>query len=146
MIDIDKFKHFNDAFGHDGGDAVLGALGAFLQKHVRGSDIPCRWGGDEFILILSPTTTEGARQRAEKIRQDVMLLNVSLAGRDLGQITLSQGVAIYPDDAAEAESILKAADVALFRAKEAGRNRVAMFASASASAPDSDESVELKIG
>jgi diguanylate cyclase (GGDEF)-like protein len=139
MIDIDKFKHFNDSFGHDGGDTVLGALGAFLQKHVRGSDIPCRWGGDEFILILSPTTTEGARQRAEKIRQDVMLLNVSLAGRDLGQITLSLGVAIYPDDAAEVKSILKAADVALFHAKEAGRNRVSMFDRAAASVPDSDE-------
>ena len=79
MIDIDHFKQFNDNFGHDGGDAILRALGAFFKKHVRGSDIACRYGGEEFILILSPSTAEGARQRAEKIREDARLLNVSHA-------------------------------------------------------------------
>jgi len=68
MIDVDHFKQFNDTFGHDGGDAILRALGAFLKKHVRGSDIACRYGGEEFLLILSPSTPEGARQRAETIR------------------------------------------------------------------------------
>ena len=69
MIDIDHFKQFNDNFGHDGGDAVLRALGEFFKKHVRGSDIACRYGGEEFILILSPSTAEGARLHAEKIRE-----------------------------------------------------------------------------
>lgn len=126
MIDIDHFKQFNDNFGHDGGDAILRALGAFFKKHVRGSDIACRYGGEEFILILSPSTAEGARQRAEKIREDASLLSASHAKRDLGAITLSLGVAIFPDHAADAAAIIKAADVALYHAKRDGRNRVVM--------------------
>ena len=128
MIDIDHFKQFNDDFGHDGGDAILRALGASFKKHVRGSDIACRYGGEEFILILSPSTAEGARQRAEKIREGAKLLSVSHANRDLGAITLSLGVAIFPDHASEAAAMVKAADVALYQAKSGGRNRVVMFA------------------
>ena len=127
MIDIDHFKKFNDDFGHDGGDAVLRTLGAFLKKHVRGSDIACRFGGEEFILILSPSTADGARQRAEKIRREANLLRVSHAGRDLGSITLSLGLAMYPDHGGEAAVLIKAADVALYKAKSGGRNRVVMF-------------------
>lgn len=127
MIDIDHFKEFNDNFGHDGGDAILRALGGFLRKHVRGSDIACRYGGEEFVLILSPVTAEGARQRAEKIREDVATLNVRHAGRDLGAITLSLGVAIFPDHATEVATIIKAADHTLYEAKSGGRNQVAMF-------------------
>ena len=128
MIDIDHFKQFNDNFGHDGGDAVLRDLGAFLQKHIRGSDIACRYGGEEFTLILSPSTVEGARQRAEKIREDARLLSVSHANKAVGAITLSLGVAIFPDDASEPAALVKAADVALYQAKSGGRNRVVMFA------------------
>jgi len=128
MIDIDHFKQFNDSFGHDGGDAILRELGAFFRKHVRGSDIACRYGGEEFILILSPSTAEGARQRAEEIREGARLLSVSHANRTLGAITLSLGVAIFPDHASEAAAIVKAADVALYQAKSGGRNRVVMFA------------------
>ncbi len=127
MIDIDHFKMFNDNFGHDGGDAVLRALGAFFQKHVRGSDIACRYGGEEFVLILSPSSAEGARQRAEKIRERAALLNITHANRDLGGITLSLGLAIFPDHALHAATIFKAADVALYQAKSSGRNRVVMF-------------------
>jgi diguanylate cyclase (GGDEF)-like protein len=128
MIDIDHFKQFNDNFGHDGGDAVLRALGAFLQKHVRGSDIACRYGGEEFMLILSPSTVEGAQQRAEKIREDARLLKVDHAGKDLGAITLSLGVAIFPDHASDTAAMIKAADVALYQAKRDGRDRVVMYA------------------
>lgn len=78
------------------------------------------------MLILSPSTAEGARQRAEKIREDVMQLRVSHANRDLGAITLSLGVAIFPDHAAEAQGLIKAADVSLYQAKTEGRNRVIM--------------------
>jgi diguanylate cyclase (GGDEF)-like protein len=127
MIDIDHFKRYNDSVGHDGGDAILGALGTFFKKHVRGSDIACRWGGGEFILILSPSTADGARQRAEIIRQDAMLLRVSQGEHDLGVITLSLGVAMFPDSASEASTLFKAADDALYQAKEGGRNRVAMY-------------------
>ncbi|MEO8143107.1 MAG: diguanylate cyclase [Betaproteobacteria bacterium] len=132
MVDIDHFKKFNDTFGHDGGDAVLRALGAFLKEQVRGSDIACRYGGEEFMLILSPSTAEGARQRAEKIRADVVNLRVSHGNRDLGAITLSLGVAIFPDHAADAPGLAKAADVALYQAKTGGRNRVVLSAPSSA--------------
>lgn len=128
MIDIDQFKKFNDNFGHDGGDAILRELGEFFKKHVRGSDIACRYGGEEFILILSPSTAEGARQRAEKIREGAGLLSVSQASRDLGAITLSLGVAIFPDHASESAALVKTADLALYQAKSGGRNRVVMCA------------------
>jgi diguanylate cyclase (GGDEF)-like protein len=126
MIDIDHFKSFNNKFGHDGGDAVLHALGALLKSAVRRSDTACRYGGEEFALILSSSTAESAYQRAEKIREEVMLLKVNHAGHDLGAITISLGVAIFPDHGSDAVAILKAADVALYQAKHGGRNRVIM--------------------
>jgi diguanylate cyclase (GGDEF)-like protein len=127
MIDIDHFKEFNDKFGHDGGDAILRALGGFFRKHVRGSDIACRYGGEEFVLILSPATAEGAERRAEKIREDAGLLRVRHSGRDLGAVTLSLGVAIFPDHGSDTAAIIKAADVALYQAKQTGRNPIVMF-------------------
>jgi len=127
MIDIDHFKQFNDAFGHDAGDAVLREFGVFLRKQVRGSDIACRYGGDEFILILSPSAGEGGAQRAEKICEDVRHLRVDHANGDLGRVTLSLGVAIFPDHATEAEALVKAADVALYQAKRSGRDQVVVF-------------------
>ena len=126
MIDIDHFKHYNDTFGHDGGDAVLRALGAFLRTSVRRSDIACRFGGEEFALILSPSTAEGARLRAEKIREDARLLRVNHMNQDLGGITLSLGVSIFPEHASDTAALIKTADVALYRAKRDGRNRVVM--------------------
>jgi diguanylate cyclase (GGDEF)-like protein len=126
MVDIDHFKGFNDNFGHDAGDAVLRSLGDFLKKHVRGSDIACRYGGEEFILILSPVMADGARQRAEKIRAGAAMLQVTHAGRDLGPITISLGVAIFPMHADAASAIVKAADRALYQAKRDGRNRLVM--------------------
>ena len=132
MIDIDHFRQFNDNFGHDGGDAVLRALGEFFKNHVRGSDIACRYGGEESMLILSPSTAEGARQRAEKIREGGGRVRVTHANRDLGAITLSLGVAMFPDHAPDAAAIVKAADVALYEAKRGGRNRVVMAPAGSA--------------
>ena len=127
MIDIDHYKVFNDTYGHDAGDAVLRELGAFFKTHVRESDIACRYGGEEFLLVLSPSTAEGARRRAEKIREDAALMSLRHADRDLGAITLSLGVAIFPDHASEAAMLIKAADVALYQAKHEGRNQVVMF-------------------
>ena len=134
MVDIDHFKQFNDNFGHDAGDAVLRTLGDFLKTHVRGSDIACRYGGEEFILILSPSTAEGARQRAEKIRHGASLLRVSHANQDLGAITLSLGLAMFSDHGANSAAVIKAADVALYQAKRDGRNRVVMAAAKSVEA------------
>ena len=126
MVDIDHFKRFNDQFGHDCGDAVLRALGSYLKEQVRGSDIACRIGGEEFILILSPATAEGARLRAETIRAGAAQLVVTHAQRALGSISLSLGVAMFPDQGADTAAIVKAADVALYQAKRDGRDRVVM--------------------
>ena len=128
MLDIDHFKQFNDNFGHDGGDAVLRELGVYLKKEVRGSDVACRYGGEEFLLLLSSTTMEGARMRAEHLRDGVKLLGVRHARENLGMITISVGMAVFPDHASEADALVKAADIALYQAKRGGRDRVIVFA------------------
>ncbi len=124
MLDIDHFKQFNDTRGHDAGDAVLSTLGRFLQKHVRGDDIACRYGGEEFTLILPGASLEIARERAEQLRVGAQSLAVRVADTQLTIITLSLGVAIWPHHGETAAAVLHAADAALYRAKQAGRNRV----------------------
>lgn len=124
MIDVDRFKQFNDTFGHNAGDAVLRELGQFLQKYVRGYDIACRYGGEEFILIIPETSLQVAQQRAEQIRTAVKCLNVESDGQSVGTITLSMGLASFPHHGLEPETVIKAADEALYRAKKSGRDRV----------------------
>lgn len=127
MIDIDHFKHYNDNYGHDAGDIVLQKLGAFLQQHIRGSDIACRYGGEEFTLILPEVSLEILEERAETIRIEVQNLKLQHHYQDLGQITLSLGLAIFPAQGVTGESILRAADAALYQAKQQGRNQVCLF-------------------
>jgi len=125
MLDLDHFKRFNDTHGHDAGDAVLGALGKFPQHHVRGGDIACRYGGEEFTLILPGASLEGAQKRAEQLCTGVKLLAVDFKGQSLGPLTLSVGVATFPNHGESAEIVLQAADAALYKAKNEGRDRVA---------------------
>ena len=124
MIDIDHFKEFNDSFGHEAGDLVLQSLAKFLSTRVRGSDVACRYGGEEFTLILPSATLDLARKRAEQIREGIQSIQVKYGGQTLGPITLSLGVAVFPDHGVTGEAILQLADAALYRAKQAGRNRV----------------------
>ncbi len=126
MMDIDHFKRFNDTFGHDGGDALLRKLGKFFQKHVRGSDIACRYGGEEFTLILPEASLEVTQQRAEQILAAVRDLRVHQGQKVLDPITLSLGVAVFPSHGSTHRALLQAADVALYRAKETGRDRVCL--------------------
>jgi len=130
MIDMDHFKRFNDSFGHDAGDAVLQELGSFLRHSVRVDDIACRYGGEEFCLVLPQMDYYGAQQRAEAIRAGAAALEVKLDGRVLGPVTLSLGVAFFPEDGGDTESLVRAADEALYEAKKAGRNRVVMTSAA----------------
>jgi diguanylate cyclase (GGDEF)-like protein len=123
MADIDHFKHLNDTFGHDGGDALLRKLGEYLQQRIRGGDIACRYGGEEFVLVLQGVSLEATLQRAEQVREDVKHLQVAQEGRVLDAITLSLGVAIFPDQGETPREVLQAADLALYRAKETGRDR-----------------------
>ncbi len=124
MVDIDHFKRFNDLFGHDAGDAVLRELGVFFRSHIREADIACRFGGEEFALIMPDASLEITRQRAEKIREEVKQLHVKHRGRLLGSITLSLGVAEIPSHGSTGEVLIQIADAALYRAKKAGRDRV----------------------
>lgn len=124
MLDIDHFKAFNDVHGHAGGDALLAQFGKLLAEHSRGEDIACRYGGEEFTLILPEAAPEAALQRAEAIRIAVEAMRVQHMGRELPQVTVSIGVAAFPGDGDSPEALLHAADEALYRAKHGGRNRV----------------------
>lgn len=124
MLDFDHFKNFNDIFGHDAGDLLLRELGALLKMHIRGSDIACRYGGEEFVLILPETPFGIILQRVEALRFDIRQLNVQHRGQPVGTITVSGGVAMFPEHGADGETLLSAADRALYRAKAEGRDRV----------------------
>lgn len=124
MLDIDHFKRLNDTYGHDAGDLVLIEIGKKIRDSIRVSDVACRYGGEEFILILPNADLEVTRHRAEKLRSDIESGNFVYHLQELGAITVSLGVAGYPDHAQAMESILKKADEALYLAKKLGRNRV----------------------
>ena len=124
MLDLDHFKRFNDTHGHDGGDALLGQFGRLLDGVCRGEDIACRYGGEEFILILPEAGIDAARQRAEDIRSSVGELQVTHLRRPLGPVSCSIGVAAFPQHADAADALVQSADAALYRAKANGRDRV----------------------
>src|SRR5258706_3083889 len=126
MLDLDHFKDFNDTFGHAAGDTLLRELGNFLKDRIRGGDIACRYGGEEFLLILPEASLENTRQRAQKLCDEIHHLQVQHQGQMLGAVTLSLGVAVFPDHGQLAEDVVRAADAALYRAKHEGRSRVAI--------------------
>jgi len=124
MIDIDHFKLFNDTYGHKASDIMLKEVGRFLQTNVRKEDIACRFGGEEFIVIMIGASREIVYQRAEFLRKNAKNINPEYEGNVLKNITLSIGVAIYPDHGETGESIIRAADIALYKSKHEGRDRV----------------------
>lgn len=130
-MDIDHFKRFNDAFGHQAGDTLLRGLGDFLNRRTRGQDVTCRYGGEEFAFILAGASLEHAHQRAEILRKELKLLQVQHAGQLVGSVTLSMGIAAFPEHGSNAEILVKAADDALYRAKKEGRDRIVSAAVAS---------------
>jgi len=134
MIDIDHFKQFNDRFGHEAGDTVLAEIGSLLLKRARASDIVCRYGGEELFLILPDCALAAAQEHAQQLSHHVRALEIKQNGRDLGRITVSQGIALYPLHADNAEGLLRAADAAMYRAKQEGRDRV-VIADAPVTAP-----------
>jgi diguanylate cyclase (GGDEF)-like protein/PAS domain S-box-containing protein len=126
MLDLDHFKKFNDTYGHDAGDALMRLVGSTLQRSIRAEDIACRYGGEEFTLILPEASLLDAAQRAESIRESIRNLNVQHRRQQLGGVTISAGVAIFPDHGPMGDSVLRAADAALYQAKSRGRDRVAI--------------------
>jgi diguanylate cyclase (GGDEF)-like protein len=126
LIDIDHFKRFNDTLGHAAGDAVLSAIGEYLISAARGEDIVARYGGDEFVLVMGQASQGTLQERAEKLRHGVQELEIEYDGSRVGPVTLSMGIAIYPHHGESAQAALRVADAALYRAKQAGRNRVVL--------------------
>ncbi|MDZ7654233.1 MAG: PAS domain S-box protein [Burkholderiaceae bacterium] len=123
MIDIDHFKHFNDRHGHEAGDTVLKLVAAALAKSLRLEDIVCRYGGEEFLALLPETDERMALECAERVRSRVSELMPSFRGAPLGAVTVSIGVAIFPEQGTVPEALIQCADEALYEAKRAGRNR-----------------------
>jgi diguanylate cyclase (GGDEF)-like protein len=124
ILDIDHFKNYNDEYGHEAGDAVLRAIGQLLQTHVRGSDVACRFGGEEFVILMPDAALESAKERGKQILEAIRGLEIPHQGHLLPPVTASLGLAEFPSHARDAEGILEAADHALYVAKRAGRDRM----------------------
>ena len=123
MLDIDHFKKINDTYGHQAGDLVLQSLSELLRGHIRGRDIACRYGGEEFLAVLPHTPIEVAAQRAELWRASLEALRMTHEGKEI-RATISLGVAAYASHGKTGKAVLSAADKALYTAKERGRNQV----------------------
>jgi diguanylate cyclase (GGDEF)-like protein len=123
MMDVDHFKRFNDMWGHDGGDAVLHDLADLMRGLFRGEDVACRYGGEEFVVLLADTPLEDALKRAEEMRLAAHRLSVRHRQQPVGGITVSLGVAAFPNHGFTPEALLAAADRALYVAKAEGRDR-----------------------
>jgi diguanylate cyclase (GGDEF)-like protein/PAS domain S-box-containing protein len=124
LLDLDHFKHFNDTFGHQVGDILLKEVAGVLKGRVRASDLPCRYGGEEFSIILGEADIEGAYKCIEGIREAIKHLSLHHRGQTLGTVTVSAGIASFPMHADNSEDLIRAADEALYRAKKAGRDRI----------------------
>jgi diguanylate cyclase (GGDEF)-like protein/PAS domain S-box-containing protein len=124
MIDLDHFKNFNDSYGHDAGDAVLRETGASLTKGIRAEDFVCRFGGEEFVVILPTADLEAALARAESLRSKMRDLTILHQGKPMGMITISVGVAAFPEHGTSPKELMAAADAALYEAKHRGRDQV----------------------
>lgn len=124
MIDIDHFKQFNDTHGHQAGDVLLKEFAEYLRRQVRAEDIPCRYGGEEFLIAMPGTGKSEALERAESLRQNMATLKVYFQGKTLPAVNASFGVSSFPDHGEDREALIRAADAALYKAKRAGRNRV----------------------
>lgn len=125
MFDVDHFKHINDQFGHDAGDAVLRELGALIKRFFRESDYCFRYGGEEFMVVLEDSTVESTLSRANEFRDAVKRLRVPIrSAQIIKDISVSGGISVYPGNGETIEGIISAADKALYKAKADGRDCV----------------------
>jgi diguanylate cyclase (GGDEF)-like protein/PAS domain S-box-containing protein len=124
FLDLDHFKRFNDTFGHDAGDMVLQSLGDLLRTFFRATDICCRYGGEEFAIIMPESSSEDAVKRADALRSEVKSLRLQYKKNTLGMVTLSAGVAAFPEYAATSAELLEIADKCLYESKAKGRDVV----------------------
>jgi two-component system cell cycle response regulator len=133
MLDLDTFKEINDRRGHDAGDRFLRECADAIKRSSRSPDIACRWGGDEFCVLLPQTDIDAARVIAERIRREITGLAPTVPGI---QPTISVGISTYPNDfEGDLDDLVKRADQALYRAKREGKDRVAAFSQQSGESP-----------
>lgn len=126
IADLDHFKRINDTYGHKGGDEVLKAFGQLLSTTFRAQDIPCRYGGEEFVMVLPETDLTDAKSRAEELIRQVRSLKLPLGERSLDSLSVSVGVATYPEHGRTPQLLLSSADNAMYKAKNLGRDQVVM--------------------
>jgi diguanylate cyclase (GGDEF)-like protein len=124
FLDLDHFKRFNDTFGHDAGDMVLQSLADLFRNFFRATDICCRYGGEEFAIILPESTSQDAAIRADALRSEVKSLRLHYKKQPLGPLTISVGVAAFPEHGSTFEELLKIADQCLYASKNRGRDVV----------------------
>lgn len=129
MIDIDNFQRCNDTFGHEAGDAVLREVSRCMESNARSEDILCRYGSEEFVLLMANTAPNILLQRADALRSAMPKLGIEYEHRPIGPITLSIGLASFPDQGNSVPAVLQAADTALNQAKLSGRNRIVVGSS-----------------
>ncbi|ACB53063.1 unknown [Crocosphaera subtropica ATCC 51142] len=127
LLDIDHFKQINDNYSHGLGDVVLEEFGEFLRDNIRESDIACRYGGEEFILIFPHASLDNTYQRAEALRRKIKRLHFRYQQHHLNSVTVSVGVANYPQHGLTGEEVVHHADLALYAAKDQGRNRTIVY-------------------
>lgn len=138
MLDVDNFKQFNDSFGHEAGDEMLRLLAHHMRNSIRFEDIACRYGGEEFVLILPDSRLEDTVRHVEQLREGAHRLRLELHDRTVGNLSLSLGVAVYPTHGPDSETLLRVADQALYRAKQQGRDRVVVGQSAAPAVVESE--------
>ena len=124
FLDLDHFKQFNDTFGHDAGDMVLQALADLFRTFFRATDICCRYGGEEFAIILPESSAQDAAIRANALRSEVKSLRLQYKKQGVGPLSLSVGVAAFPEHGSTSEELLKIADQCLYESKTRGRDAV----------------------
>jgi diguanylate cyclase (GGDEF)-like protein len=127
MLDLDFFKSINDSYGHDAGDMVLKELGEMFLSEIRLGDLAARYGGEEFIIVFYDIDLANAKKQAEALRSAISKLHIKYGAQQVGSISMSIGLAMYPEDATTSQELIEAADKALYFAKNNGRNQVAVF-------------------
>jgi diguanylate cyclase (GGDEF)-like protein len=124
LIDLDHFKRFNDTWGHDAGDLVLKTMAQVFRRYFRSEDVVCRYGGEEFSVILPEASIEDATKRTDALRRELLKVTIRHLDQTLDPVTLSIGLASFPQHGITAEQLLSKAEECLYESKAAGRERV----------------------
>ena len=127
MLDLDHFKHFNDTFGHQVGDILLKEVAGAIKGRIRAGDVACRYGGEEFSLIIAEADSDGTYKCVESIRETIKHLSLHNRGQTLGTVTISAGIATFPAHGNNSEDLIRAADEALYRSKNSGRDCISVY-------------------